>query len=252
MAQLPYQTALVTGASSGIGASIVRALTQQGVTVYALARREDRLAVLAEETGCTPIVLDLCDSNALYEQLSNLEVDILVSNAGMGIGYTTLCETTRQDIERTINTNLIAAMQLVNAIVPGMVARGKGHILHMGSIAGLYPLFSSVYGASKGGLHLLCQNLRLELKGTPIRCTEICPGRVDTEFFEVAYKDPDVVKQITSEIDLLTPQDIADAALYALSAPPHVNIGLIEITPTAQMAGGLVTHPLNTNEQSSP
>ncbi len=244
MPQIPYKTALVTGASSGIGASVVKALTNQGVTVYALARRADRLNSLAEQTGAIPIVLDICDTDKLYQQLTGLEVDILVSNAGLGIGHTPLHKASREEVATAMNTNLLAAMHLVNIIAPGMVARSKGHIIHLGSIAGLYPLFSSVYGASKGGLHLMCQNLRLELKGTPIRCTEICPGRVETEFFEKAYKDPEVVQKIMTEITLLKAEDIADAVLYALSAPLRVNIGLIELTPTEQMAGGLVSQPI--------
>ncbi|WP_419533068.1 SDR family oxidoreductase [Endozoicomonas sp.] len=243
MPQIPYKTALVTGASSGIGSSVVKALTEQGITVYALARRADRLNILAKQTGAIPMVLDICDTDELYQQLTGLDVDILVSNAGLGIGSTPLHKASREEVTTAMNTNLLAAMHLINIIAPGMVARSKGHIIHLGSIAGLYPLFSSVYGASKGGIHMMCQNLRLELKGTPIRCTEICPGRVETEFFEKAYKDPKVVKKIMTEITLLKAEDIADAVLYALAAPARVNIGLIELTPTEQMAGGLISQP---------
>ncbi|MAJ23898.1 MAG: hypothetical protein CMP36_00135 [Rickettsiales bacterium] len=115
-----------------------------------------------------------------------------------------------------------------------------GHIINIGSIAGLYPLSSSVYGGSKGAVHLINQNLRIELSGTGIRCTEINPGRVATEFFNVAFDTPQESKKMMTGLTLLSPSDIAQSILYAIKAPPHVNISMIEITPTEQTPGGVI------------
>jgi NADP-dependent 3-hydroxy acid dehydrogenase YdfG len=120
-----------------------------------------------------------------------------------------------------------------------MVNRKRGHIINIGSIAGLYPMASSVYGGSKGAVHLINQNLRLELSGTGVRATEICPGRVKTEFFDVAFSDnPQKKEEMMSGLTLLTQEDIADAIMFALKAPWRMNVSLIEITPTEQVPGG--------------
>ena len=115
----------------------------------------------------------------------------------------------------------------------------KGHIINIGSIAGLYPLSSSVYGGSKGAVHLISQNLRLELTGTGVRCTEINPGRVDTEFFDIAFDNKKDAMNMKKGLKMLTPTDIAESILFAIESPAHVNISLIEITPTEQAPGGV-------------
>jgi 3-hydroxy acid dehydrogenase/malonic semialdehyde reductase len=241
MALDDYRCALVTGASSGIGAAMVRALRARGLETHALARRRERLQALAEETGCNPIELDLCDTDALYRALDGLEVDILVNNAGVAMGAgRPLFDTGREDIEATTNTNVLSLLHVIRAVVPGMVARKRGHIVNIGSVAGLMPLISSLYGASKGAVHLLNQNLRVELLGSGVRVTEICPGRVRTEIFEVSYDDPEKARAATGGFTLLEPEDIADAILYALDAPWRVNVATIEILPTEQALGGVL------------
>ena len=120
-----------------------------------------------------------------------------------------------------------------------MVKRKKGHIINIGSIAGLYHLSSSVYGGSKGAVHLINQNLRLELSGTGIRCTEINPGRVDTEFFDVAFDDKKDAMNMKKGLNMLKASDIADSILFAIECPAHVNVSAIEITPTEQAPGGV-------------
>ncbi len=235
-----HQTALVTGASSGIGAAVVRQLTARGLSVHAVARREARLQALAAETDCIPHVLDLRDRHALYDKLGALEVDIVINNAGIGRGFEAIFEAKPDDIDATLTTNVLSAVHLLRAVLPGMVARGRGHVINIGSVAGLYPIISSVYGASKGAIHLLSQNLRLELKGSGIRVTEICPARVRTEFFDAAIDDPaqrDKVKE--TGIEELTAEDIAKAIVFALDAPSHVNVSLIELQPTNQVFGGM-------------
>ena len=143
------------------------------------------------------------------------------------------------DIKVTVDTNVNALLQLIRCILPNMIKNKKGHIINVGSIAGLYPLHSSVYGGTKGAVHLITQNLRLELLGTGIRCTEINPGRVDTEFFDVAFKNKKEANKMKSGLKLLSPSDIANNILYALQVPAHVNISLIEVTPTEQAPGGV-------------
>ncbi len=243
MALEDYKTALVTGASSGIGAAVVTALSARGLSVIAVARRADRLEALAEETGCTPLVLDLRDTWSLYEQLGAIKVDILINNAGLGRGFEALFEVRPEDIDTTLGTNVVAAVHVVRAVAPGMVGRKRGHIVNVGSIAGLYPIKSSLYGASKGAVHLLSQNLRVELQGSGVRVTEICPGRVETEFFQIAVGE-EAAKEAYSGFEILVPQDVADAILYALDVPWRVNVGTIELTPTEQYVGGVTIAPV--------
>ena len=244
MALADYKTALVTGASSGIGAAVVRALSARGITVHATARRVDRLEALAEETGCLPVVLDLRDTKSLYEALGAIEVDILINNAGVGRGFEALFTVRPEDISATLETNVLAAVHVLRATLPGMVKRKRGHIVNIGSIAGLYPIKSSLYGASKGAVHLLSQNLRVELQGSGVRVTEICPGRVETEFFQVAVGE-EAAKEAYAGFEILVPDDVADAILYALDVPWRVNIGTIEMTPTEQYAGGVTIVPVD-------
>ncbi|MDH3716082.1 MAG: SDR family oxidoreductase [Gammaproteobacteria bacterium] len=239
-----YRTAVVTGASSGIGAATVQALTRRGLQVHAIARRKERLATLAAETGCTTHALDLCDTDELYRLLGGIETDVLVNNAGMGRGFDTIISATREDIQRSIDTNVTAALHVVRAVVAGMVERRRGHMVHLGSIAGLYPLLSSIYGASKGAIHLMSQNLRMELKGSGVRNTEICPGRVHTEFFDTAIDDEGRRESMVRGFELMQSQDIADAIVFALDMPWRVNISTIEMTPTEQAPGGLVIEPV--------
>ncbi len=244
MALDDYASALVTGASSGIGAAVVRALRAHGVSVHAMARRQQRLDALAEETGCVTHVLDVRDTARMFELISGLGVDIVVNNAGLGRGFGSLHEAPLEDIDTTIDTNVRAAIHVLRASLPGMLSRNRGHVVNMGSVAGLHPLASPLYGASKSAVHQLSQNLRLELAGSRVRVTEICPGRVSTEFFDAAIDDPDkraVVKQ--TGINELTAEDISDAVVYALDAPWRVNVSLIELQPTEQVFGGVRLAP---------
>lgn len=239
MALKEYVNALVTGASSGIGEATVTALREKGLTVHAIARRQDRLEALKERTGCETHILDVCDRDAVYQILGGLEADILINNAGVGRRFgQDFTEVSPDDIDLMLQTNVIAAMHAVRAVTSGMKARSRGHVVNIGSVGGLYPVSSSIYGASKGAIHLMNQNLRLELAGTAIRVTEICPGRVGTEFFDNAIDDEEARKNFNSGFDILQPRDIADAIVYALDAPWRVNVSMIELTPTEQVLGG--------------
>ena len=181
-----YQSALVTGASSGIGEAVVEDLSQRGLTVHAVARRAERLEELEEKTGCITHVLDVRDTEEMNKLFGSIAPDILINNAGVGRAIDSTVNANPEDLDQTIDTNVTAAIHAVRAVTPSMIEKGKGHIINVGSVAGLYPLSSSVYGASKGAIHFLSTNLRLELVGTGIRVTEICPGRVRTEFYDAA------------------------------------------------------------------
>jgi len=239
-----YSTAVVTGASSGIGEATVHRLRALGLRVYAVARREDRLQALTDKTGCIALPIDLRDTDRIYDQLESIEADVVINNAGMGRGFDTLAEVSREEIDEVIGTNVVAALHVVRAVLPGMISRKRGHLVNIGSVAGLYPLFSSLYGSSKGAIHLLNQCLRLELKGTGVRSTEICPARVKTEFFQTALRDQEKGAEMYEGFDILKSDDVADAIEYAVCAPQRVNISLIEMTSTEQHIGGLSTEPV--------
>ena len=240
MSDTNYKTALVTGATSGIGMATAIKLSESGIKVIATGRRLEKLKALKSKISCEIIELDIRDQDKIYSSLENLEIDILVNNAGVGRGFSPIFKTDPKDINTTTDTNVTSFLHVLRAVVPGMVNRKRGHIINIGSIAGLYPMASSVYGGSKGAVHLINQNLRLELSGTGVRATEICPGRVKTEFFDVAFSDnPQKKEEMMSGLTLLTQEDIADAIMFALKAPWRMNVSLIEITPTEQVPGGV-------------
>ena len=237
-----YETALVTGASSGIGAAVVRCLAASGLTVHAIARRADRLAALAEETGCEAHAFDATDTETLTRLLEGLAIDVLVNNVATGLGFGDhVSEVDPAVIDKAVATNLTVALHACRLVLPGMIARRRGHLVTVGSISGLYPIRQALYGATKGGLHLLHQTLRVELLGTGVRATEIGPGSTRTEFVDDAFPDDPAAKAAFLEsCRLLDPEDVADAVLYAVARPAHVNIGTIELTPTGEVPGGIL------------
>ena len=234
-----YRIALVTGASSGIGNATVRSLRERGLEVHAVARRAERLQTLRAQTGCEIHTADLRDRAALEHVASQAEWDVVVNNAGVIVGFEDLHEVDPDDIDTAIDINVRAVYHLLRATLPGMVARGRGHVVNIGSMAGMYALKSSVYGGTKGAIHLLGRNLRIELEGSGVRMTEIAPGRVETEIYRQGVRDPDTLETLLDTgVRELEPKDIADAIVYALGAPAHVNVNLIELQPTEQTYGG--------------
>lgn len=244
MADSQYSVALVTGASSGIGAAVTRALRALDLKVYALARRQDALEELADEVGCIPLAADVNDTEQVSRVLEGLPIDVLINNAGLGRGFTGLAQSTGEDIRRVVETNVAAVLQVTRIVLPGMIERQRGHIVNMGSVAGLHATGLSLYGASKGAIHLFHQNLRLELGGTGVRATEICPGRVETPFFDTAIDDRAVADAFTQGFSCLIPEDIAGAVTYAIQTPWRCNIATIEILPTEQSIGGAHIDPV--------
>ena len=238
-----YRTALVTGASAGMGYAIAERLRKEGLVVHALARNEKSLAELAARTGVIPHAIDVTDTAALTATLSGLDIDVLVNNAGVSRPGNIL-NSDPFDIDEQIDVNLRAALHLSRLILPGMVERNRGHIVNITSIAGHYEFGGhTVYHATKAAMHTVSRQLRVDAYGRDVRVTEICPGRVETDIFARVEKiDPALAKKkYFADYEVPQPSDIADAVAYAIGTPSYVNIGLIEIMPTLQVPGGLRT-----------
>ncbi|MCF1464323.1 SDR family oxidoreductase [Agrobacterium vitis] len=237
-----YKTALVTGASSGIGAAIVERLCAENIEVHAVARSGDLLKQLADKTGCIAHVIDVTDRAALSELTSKIPFDILVNNAGVDRPKKFL-EAEEGDIDLLVDVNLRAVLHLCRMVVPGMVARDRGHVINISSIAAQYNFGgNSSYHATKAGVSMLSNQLRIDAFGKRVRVTEICPGRVATDIFtHVHGDDPSVRERFIDGFELPQASDIADAIAFAIAAPIAVNIGHMEITPTLQVMGGLQT-----------
>jgi len=237
-----YQTALVTGASSGMGAAIVRRLRKEGIEVHALARSRDGLLALAQETGCVAHVLDVTDLEGITRLTQQVNFDILVNNAGVDKPRK-LLQAEAADIDLLVDVNLRAVLHLCRLVVPGMVARDRGHVVNISSIAGAYNFGgNSTYHATKAAISMLSKQLRVDCYGKRVRVTEICPGRVATDIFaHVHGNSKDTYERFIEGFELPTADDIADAIAFAIAAPVAVNIGHLEITPTLQVPGGLST-----------
>ena len=237
-----YKTALVTGASSGIGAAVVERLCREGLLVHALARRADALADLAARTGCIPHALDVTDGDGIARLAGEFAFDILVNNAGVDRPRSIL-KADAEEVDLLVDVNLRAVLHMARLIVPGMAERNRGHVVNIGSIAGEYHFGgNATYHATKAAVHMLSRQLRVDLLGRMVRVTEICPGRVATDIF--AHVHGDSAETRARFIDgFLLPQasDIANAIAFAIAAPAAVNVGHIEIMPTLQVPGGLTT-----------
>jgi NADP-dependent 3-hydroxy acid dehydrogenase YdfG len=239
---MSYRTALVTGASRGIGAAIVRTLRARGLAVTAAARAAEPLAALARESGCETLILDVTQPARVMEALGGRDYDVVVNNAGALPSSGPFHELPLDDILTTLNVNLTGTLAVVRAVLPGMVRRRCGHLFMIGSMLGPNPArHAAAYAASKAGIRALCRSLRLDLVGTNVRVTEIAPGRVETEFFRDAMGG-DMAKlrsALFDEFRALKPEDVSRAVAAALDMPDHANIGLIEITSTDQALGGM-------------
>ena len=239
-----YSTALVTGASTGMGAAIAERLAKRGLQVHAIARNEDRLRELADRTGAIAHVVDLTDTAALTASIAGLKVDVLVNCAGVSRPGNILTSTA-DDIDELVDVNLRGLLQLTRLVLPGMVERDLGHIVNISSIAGVYNFYGhTVYHATKAAVHQISRQLRNDTVGKRIRVTEICPGRVETEIFgRNMGGTPEAMEEAWNTYyegyESLTTDDIVNALDYAVETPRHVNLGMMEIMPTFQVPGGL-------------
>ncbi len=250
---LTEKIVLITGASSGIGASCAHYFAQAGARLILSARRKEKLAALADKlqqaysTDTLLLPLDVQQAETVNTAIEGLPadwqaIDVLVNNAGLSRGLDKQYEAPLQDWEEMIDTNVKGLLYMTRAIAPGMVARGAGHVINVGSIAARYTYpGGSVYCATKAAVKVLTEGLKIDLLGTPIRVTNIEPGLVETEFSDVRFRgDTDRAKSVYSNMTALTPDDIADSILFAASRPPHVNISEIYLIPTDQSSGTLI------------
>jgi NADP-dependent 3-hydroxy acid dehydrogenase YdfG len=235
-----YRTALVTGASTGIGASVVERLAKHGLEVHAVSRNAARLDELAARTGCVPHPVDITDTAALTDLCAGLEIDVLVNNAGVS-RQGTILDADAFAVDEQVAVNIAGVLHLVRLILPGMVERDLGHVVNVSSIAGVYNFGgNTIYHATKAAVHTLSRQLRVDAFGRRIRVTEICPGRVETEIFGRLLGDmEEAQRRFYDGYESLKPADVTDAIEYAIGTPRHVNIGHIEIVPTFQVPGGL-------------
>jgi NADP-dependent 3-hydroxy acid dehydrogenase YdfG len=244
----------ITGASSGIGAATALAFAAEGARLLLAARRTSKLAEVATaaiERGAEAvhsISLDVRDHKAVEQAIATLpaewiSIDVLVNNAGLSRGLDKLYQGRVQDWEEMIDTNVKGVLYVCRTVVPGMVERGRGHIVNLGSTAGelTYPN-GAVYCATKAAERAINDGLRQDLLGTPLRVTTIDPGMVETEFSLVRFHgDAARANNVYKGIQPLTPEDVAEAILWAVSRPAHVNIARILMTPVAQ-ANSLLFH----------
>lgn len=254
MHSIQGQLVCITGASSGIGASCARAFASHGARLLLVARRIERLEALARELRADyqaevrTHLLDVRDRDAVDALFASMPadwsaIDILVNNAGLSRGLSKLHEGEHDDWDEMIDTNVKGLLHVTRAVVPGMVQRNRGHIINIGSIAGqeVYPN-GNVYCASKHAVDAITKGLRMDLVETAIRVTTIDPGLVETEFSIVRFHGDEArAKTVYNGLVPLTPDDVADAVVYAATRPPSVCINQIVLTPTAQ-ASALVVH----------
>jgi 3-hydroxy acid dehydrogenase/malonic semialdehyde reductase len=240
-------TILITGATAGFGAAFARRFVADGHRVIATGRRAERLEALAAELGdaVLPMKLDVTDAAAVAGFIETLPetwraIDVLINNAGLALGLSPAWEAKLEDWDRMIATNVTGLMHVTRAVLPGMVERNAGTIINLGSVAGSYAYPGGhVYGASKAFVKQFSLNLRADLAGKNIRVTDLEPGLVGgSEFSTVRFAgDQAKADAVYAGTTPLNPDDIAEAAAWIVSLPPHVNINRLEMMPTCQASG---------------
>lgn len=242
----------ITGASSGIGAACAMKFAQAGYDLVLNARSEDKLRPLLEEltsysVRVCPLIFDVRDRQAAQQAIDSLPkafktIDVLVNNAGLALGMDKEYEGIEENYDTMIDTNITALLMITRMVVPGMVERGRGHIINIGSVAGdaAYP-GGSVYCATKAAVKVLSDGLRMDLVHTPLRVTNVKPGLVETNFSITRFAgDKERADKVYQGIKPLTGDDIADVVYYAASAPAHVQIAEVLVLATHQASGSLV------------
>ena len=237
----------VTGATAGFGAAIARRFVRDGHRVIAAGRRRDRLDALHAELGepTLPLQLDVTDLGAVDALPGSLperwrEVDVLVNNAGLALGLEPAHQASLEDWDRMVATNITGLIHITRALLPGMVARNRGHVVNIGSVAGDYPYPGGhVYGGTKAFVLQFSLNLRADLAGTGVRTTDIEPGLTGgTEFSAVRFHgDTGRAAQVYADTQPMTAEDIAEAVAWVVGLPWHVNVNRIELMPTCQGPG---------------
>jgi len=253
MSPLKDKIVFVTGASSGIGQACARAFAAEGSSVLMGARRVDRLEKLADElrkdlgAKAYAIGLDVRDQAAVEEAVRVLPaewraIEVLVNNAGLSRGLDRVQDGLIGDWDEMIDANVKGLLYVSRAVVPGMIARGAGHVINIGSIAGreVYPM-GNVYCATKYAVRALSKGMMLDLNGTPVRVSEVAPGLVETEFSLVRFHgDEERAGKVYLGYTPLRPEDVAEAVVWCATRPPHVNIAEVLILPADQASTTLV------------
>ena len=240
---MPYRTALVTGASSGIGRAIAIALAGAGVRVLALGRDAAALASLHAECGAAPIAGDVRDRAAMAAIFAADEIDVLVNNAGVLLARGPFQHSDAEAVAAMVAVNLTAPLLLARLALPGMIARGRGHLVFIGSSAGRTPHPDlAVYGATKAAIGHFCDSLRGDLLGTGVRVTEIAPGRVRSRLYRDTIGLAGVDAELYDGRAPIEPQDIAALLLAVLAAPTHLDVSRIEAYPATQAIAGTRLH----------
>lgn len=237
------RTAIVTGASAGIGAATAQRLATEGFDVVLGARRRDRIEEIAARIGGRALALDVADADSVAAFVGQLDrADVLVNNAGMAMGLDPVAELDDADIETMFATNVFGLLRMTRALLPLLEKSGDGHIVNVGSIAGFETYVGgAAYTGSKHAVRAISQTLRKELLGRPIRVTEVNPGLVETEFSLVRFKgDAQAAKKPYEGMTPLTGDDVADCIVWALMRPPHVNVDEIVVRPRDQATATLV------------
>ncbi|GEB14499.1 SDR family oxidoreductase [Pimelobacter simplex] len=236
------RTAVVTGASSGIGAATARHLAREGYTVVCAARRADRIEALAAEIGGRAVVCDVTSpaSVAALAEAVGPRLDVLVNNAGGAIGLGAVAEADPDQWRRMYDVNVLGLLQVTQALLPALVASGAGTIVNVGSTAGRIAYEGGAgYTAAKHGTKVVTETLRLELFDQPVRVCEVAPGMVRTEEFSLVRFDGDQERAdavYAGVAEPLVAEDVADAIAWVVTRPPHVNIDELVIKPRAQAA----------------
>lgn len=243
---------LVTGASAGFGHAIAKAYAALGARLILSGRRQDRLEALQAELAVPSrlLVLDVRDRHAVETAIAALPadfaaIDVLVNNAGLALGVAPAHQANLDDWETMIDTNVKGLMYMTHAVLPAMVARDRGHVVNISSVAGTYPYpGGNIYGASKAAVTQFSLNLLADLVKTRVRVTNIEPGLCGgSEFSLVRYKgDAEAAAKVYAGTTSLSAQDVAEAVVWATTLPAHVNINRIEMMPISQAPGGPVVY----------
>jgi NADP-dependent 3-hydroxy acid dehydrogenase YdfG len=231
------QIAVITGASSGIGAATARALAGQGFELVLGARRLDRLEQVAAEVGGEAVALDVTDAGSVEEFCGRLSrCDVLVNNAGGALGLEPLAEADEERWRWMYEANVLGTLRMTGALLPRLIESGNGHVIAVTSIAGFESYRGgSGYIAAKHGQRSLLRNLRLELLGEPVRVTEVAPGMVETEFSLVRFDgDTEAARRVYAGMEPLRAEDVAECIRWAIAQPAHVNVDEIVVRPRDQ------------------
>ena len=236
---------LVTGATSGIGRSCAIAFAEAGARLTITGRRADRLAELADELPgeVTTLTFDVRDRDATRAALAEVpSPDVLVNNAGLAAGFEPIQDGDEVDWDAMLDTNVKGLLTVSRALLPGMIARGSGHVINIGSTAGheAYPN-GAVYCATKHAVDAITKSMRMDLLGTGLRVSTVDPGLVETEFSVVRFHgDADRAARVYEGLDPLTPDDIAETVVWVADRPRHVQVAEVIITPTDQASATMV------------